>query len=763
MPSASSTSATADDDILCEEQSPAPLSTDPPVPSTSLSTSVEVADAAKASKDATCFFGNVEKLYRLFSGSSQRWAILQKYGDVTLKSWSETRWESRVNSIEPLRYQAGKETSTQADIEAQISLPSTPRLIMLDESPVTMDKPVCFIDTDSDGKLCVQQSALQILQQIQQPVVVVAVVGLYRTGKSYLMNRLAGKQTGFALGSTIESKTKGIWIWCVPHPNEAGTTLVLLDTEGFGDVKKGDRKHDTNIFCLAVLLSSTLVYNSRGTIDDNAIMELQYVTELTECIKVKSSDKDADDSSEFVKFFPSFIWAVRDFTLELKVDGKDVTEDEYLDFALKLEHGTSRRVMEYNLPRECIQKFFPSRKCFTFPFPTAPEKMSCLESLDVAAISSEFLKVTDHFCKFVFHDSSVKRLKDGHTVTGRVLGHLAKTYVDTISSGSVPCLENAVIAMAVIENEAAVKKGLQVYQSGMEKLKESFPLELKDVSSEHQHLSSTATQAFMKRSFKDIDGKYLKSLEEKINELFDGYLCQNEQASKKLCEDLLSSLSAPMMENLKQGFYAKPGGYDLFCKDLEDIVNKYNSQTNKEVKAEEVLEEFLKQKSVDSKVILQADKKLSKKEKQLKEQNEKAVLLHQEIKAKEEKQRQLEEKMEAERQSNEERMRQMKEKMDEEMRLQREEAERAMDSKLREQADLMQKGFNEKADRMKQEIEEFKKQSTEAETNRAKEFAAILENANRGHEERMDLMMQNHREQMMAIQEMNPLNRCCIL
>ncbi|KAL1276618.1 hypothetical protein QQF64_036241 [Cirrhinus molitorella] len=63
-------------------------------------------------------------------------------------------------------------------------------------SLVTMDKPVCIIDTDSDGKLHVQQSALQILEQIQQPVVVVAVVGLYRTGKSYLMNHLTGKQTG---------------------------------------------------------------------------------------------------------------------------------------------------------------------------------------------------------------------------------------------------------------------------------------------------------------------------------------------------------------------------------------------------------------------------------------------------------------------------------------------------------------------------------------------------------------------------------------
>ncbi|KAK7149203.1 hypothetical protein R3I94_008730 [Phoxinus phoxinus] len=628
-----------------------------------------------------------------------------------------------------------------------------------------MDTPVCLIDTGSEGKLCVQESALQILQRIQEPVVVVAVVGLYRTGKSYLMNRLAGKQTGFALGSTIESKTKGIWMWCVSHPTKAGTTLVLLDTEGLGDVDKGDSKHDTNIFCLAVLLSSTLVYNSRGTIDNRAVEELQFVTELTECIKVKSSDEDADDSSEFVKFFPSFIWAVRDFTLERKIDGKDATENEYLEFALKLKHGTSKKVMEFNLPRECIQKFFPSRTCFTFPFPTAPENVSHLESLDPADLSSEFLDVTDRFCKLVFHESRVKKLKDGITVNGRVLSHLVKMYVDTISSGAVPCLENAVIAMAMIENESAVKEGLQVYKSGMEKLKDSFPVELKDVSSEHQHLSSLATQTFMKRSFRDTDGKYLKSLEENINKLFDGYLCQNEQASKRRCEDLLSLLSEPMTEKLNQGFYAKPGGYDLFCKDLEDIVKNYNNQANKEVKAEEVLEEFLKQKSVESKAILQADKKLTEKEKKIKEEIEKTALLEQEIKAKEEKQRQLEEKMEAERKSNKESMRQMKEKMDEEIRLQREEAERAMDSKLREQADLLEKGFKEKADRMSQEMEVFKRQNAEAERNRAREFAEMLDNSNKRHEESMAMMMQQSREQMQAIQEMNARSSdgCCIL
>ncbi|XP_048008541.1 guanylate-binding protein 1-like isoform X2 [Megalobrama amblycephala] len=477
----------------------------------------------------------------------------------------------------------------------------------------------------------------------------------------------------------------------------------------------------------------------------------RYVTELTECIKVKSSDEDTNDSSEFVKFFPSFIWAVRDFTLKLKIDGKDVTGNEYLEFALKLKTGTGRKENDYNLPRECIKKFFPSRMCITFPLPTTTEDLSCLDSLKPADLSNEFLKVTDNFCKFVFQDSNVKKLKDGIPVTGRVLGNLAKTYVDTISSGAVPCLENAVIAMAMIENEAAEKEGLEVYQSGMEKLKDSFPLEQKDVSSEHQRLSCMATQTFMKRSFKDTDGKNLKSLEENINELFDEYLCQNKQASKRRCEDVLSSLSAPMVKNLKQGYYAKPGGYGLFSKDLVDIVKKYNSQTNKEVKAVEVREEFLKQKSVDSKAILQADEKLTEKDKKIMQQKEEKALLKQEVKAKDKKQQQLEEKMETERQTNEERMRQMKEKMKEEMKLQREEADRAMDSKLREQADLLEKGFKEKADRMSQEIEEFKRRNDEAQIIKAKEFAAILDNSNRRHEETMAMMMRHHEERMEAI------------
>ena len=55
--------------------------------------------------------------------------------------------------------------------------------------------PICLVE-NRNNQLLVNHTALKILEQISQPVVVVAIAGLYRTGKSYLMNRLAGQNHG---------------------------------------------------------------------------------------------------------------------------------------------------------------------------------------------------------------------------------------------------------------------------------------------------------------------------------------------------------------------------------------------------------------------------------------------------------------------------------------------------------------------------------------------------------------------------------------
>ncbi|KAI7809834.1 guanylate binding protein 1, partial [Triplophysa rosa] len=492
--------------------------------------------------------------------------------------------------------------------------------------PIGLVKNVC-------GSLQVCKDAIEFLNGINEPVVVVSVVGLYRTGKSYLMNRLAGQQTGFALGNTIESKTKGIWMWCIPHPTKAGQTLVLLDTEGLGDVNKGDSKNDGWIFCLAVLLSSTLVYNSRGTIDNDAIQNLHYVTEISEQIKIRSPSAEADEEeegSQFVHFFPSFVWVVRDFTLSLEFQGKKVTEDEYLDLALKLKKGVSKKISDYNLPRECIQNYFPSQKCFVFPLPTPPENMARLESLQ--DLVPGFLETTGHFCEYIFVESAVKKLKGGHSVTGKMLGQLAQIYVETISSGNVLCLDNAVVALAHQENHTAVQEALKVYQERMDEVKNKFPVSVTNITSEHQKFSKLASSEFMKHSFKDDKGDYLKELVKVINDYYENLIEENEMASERKCKELLKDLFSDMNERLQNGEYSQCGGYEIYCRDRDAIIAQYRREPNKGVKAEAVLNDFLNLRKAEANGILYADKMLTENDRKFQEEKEKAALLEQKCK-----------------------------------------------------------------------------------------------------------------------------------
>lgn len=61
-----------------------------------------------------------------------------------------------------------------------------------------------------------------------------------------------------------------VWGW--------GALLILggLVDKSQGLLLQGNTKNDTWIFVLAILLSSTLIYNSKGTIDQQAMDQLQY-------------------------------------------------------------------------------------------------------------------------------------------------------------------------------------------------------------------------------------------------------------------------------------------------------------------------------------------------------------------------------------------------------------------------------------------------------------------------------------------------------
>jgi len=48
------------------------------------------------------FFGNVQKLYNLFSGSHARWKVLQEAAQLSLHRMSDTCWSARIDAVRPL-------------------------------------------------------------------------------------------------------------------------------------------------------------------------------------------------------------------------------------------------------------------------------------------------------------------------------------------------------------------------------------------------------------------------------------------------------------------------------------------------------------------------------------------------------------------------------------------------------------------------------------------------------------------------------------
>ena len=69
-----------------------------------------------------------------------------------------------------------------------------------------------------------------------------------------------------------------------------------------------------------------------------------FVADIAEKVKVSVSSESADndeDGNDFrlCEYFPTFVWVVRDFTLELSADGKAISPDDYLENAFTLKKG----------------------------------------------------------------------------------------------------------------------------------------------------------------------------------------------------------------------------------------------------------------------------------------------------------------------------------------------------------------------------------------------------------------------------------------
>eukprot|EP00698_Gefionella_okellyi_P012374 TRINITY_DN3329_c0_g1_i2.p1 TRINITY_DN3329_c0_g1~~TRINITY_DN3329_c0_g1_i2.p1 ORF type:complete len:653 (-),score=101.34 TRINITY_DN3329_c0_g1_i2:88-2046(-) len=428
------------------------------------------------------------------------------------------------------------------------------------------------------------EDAVRILEAIENPVGVIAIAGLYRTGKSFILNQLVGQQSGFDLGATVEPCTQGIWLWAVDSSQVAGLmpqmpregTIVLLDTEGLGSYTKTET-YDIQIFSLALLLSSYFIYNSMGNIDETALDRLSLVVELSKHIRTQS-DSEGDQAAlaiQLNQFFPTFLWLVRDFSLQLEAGGKQISSNEYLKNALQPVKGEPKRVAGKNQIRQCIVDFFPQRDCFTLKRPVNDEHLlQTLGSTVHADMRPEYLEEVKLLKEHIFLHVQPKRLF-GDYVTGSMLVHLARQYVEAINSGSIPTIRTAWENVVEMQCRKAVQQASQMYQHAIDTVVKEFGiLESDDLERVHQQVKDDAFVLFRSKIVGDNFATFEQELHKFVDELYVKTKSENMDKSRKECETLLSNFSKHIDDQIVSG---ELGTVDVLVKEWRLVLDRYYS------------------------------------------------------------------------------------------------------------------------------------------------------------------------------------------
>ncbi|KAJ6292598.1 hypothetical protein OIU78_024722 [Salix suchowensis] len=313
-------------------------------------------------------------------------------------------------------------------------------------SPVTGPaRPIRLVYCDEKGKFRMDPEAVATLQLVKEPIGVVSVCGRARQGKSFILNQLLGRSSGFQVASTHRPCTKGLWLWSAPLKRTAldGTeyNLLLLDSEGI-DAYDQTGTYSTQIFSLAVLLSSMFIYNQMGGIDEAALDRLSLVTQMTKHIRVRASG-GRSSASELGQFSPVFVWLLRDFYLDLVEDNRRITPRDYLELALRPVQGSGKDIAAKNEIRDSIRALFPDRECYPLVRPLNNENdLQRMDQISLDKLRPEFRAGLDALTKYVFERTRPKQI--GATVmTGPVLVGITESYLEALNNGAVPTISSS--------------------------------------------------------------------------------------------------------------------------------------------------------------------------------------------------------------------------------------------------------------------------------------------------------------------------------
>ncbi|KAK9747695.1 hypothetical protein RND81_02G009400 [Saponaria officinalis] len=399
-------------------------------------------------------------------------------------------------------------------------------------------------------RLRLSREGLEAIEKITSPIAAVAVIGPYRSGKSFLLNQLLSLSCdeGFGVGHMRDTKTKGIWVWGTPVEVTVGgvkTSVLYLDTEGFESIGKSN-VYDDRIFALATVMSSVLIYNLPETVREADISRLSFAVELAEEFygRVKGQD---------VAFNPAkLLWLIqRDF-----LQGKSV--QEMVNEALRRVPNSNddRDLEQVNQIRDSLAIMGDNSTAFSLPQPHLQRTKLC--EMNDSDLDPGYVRKREQL-KDVVASLVRPKIVQGKMLNGKEFVSFLEKIIEALNKGEIPSTGSLV----EVFNKKIVERCLKLYSERMSLLK--LPLTEVSLRGAHEESRDAAMRAFEEQHFgRHHAMKSVEQLDEEIQKVLKNLVISNEYQSTKLCENLyttcedkmdqLQVLRLPSMAKFNAGF-----------------------------------------------------------------------------------------------------------------------------------------------------------------------------------------------------------------
>ena len=433
------------------------------------------------------------------------------------------------------------------------------------------DRPIHLVDIKEDGMFEITSEGIGFLSSLKnQKIAVLSITGPYRSGKSFLANLIMNKMAGFKVGSTINACTKGLWVWGRPIPLENGRSLVVIDCEGLGSVEKDRTGNiDMKLFTLSVLLSSTIIYNTKHAISEDKIEELSNAANLTKRINIAKDDKKSI-GLDYADFFPELIWVLRDFSL----DRGDLSSKEYLEQCLKnvditnIEDGESK-----NICREIITKNFRRRDCYTLVMPSTDEaKLRNLDNEPYSSLRPEFTSQVEDMINKIKSTIRPKKVANVE-LDGEAMFGLLQAYVEDINNEENPVILSALENVLLSKEKNISENIYEKFRNDItEKINDKYPIGVNEIYEQFFESQNSLVSDFCKEINDTISseqiGDYILKLFSRMKDELE-IILENNTASY---DDVLSRETSQISSQIQLKNYSKLEESKIFFLNLSNEI-----------------------------------------------------------------------------------------------------------------------------------------------------------------------------------------------